>query len=113
MFRLKRRSRSIPLLRLIVALAFVLLSGMPAVGAGTASVAEAANPAANLDQCANGTAGSPAQCTGSAWVNGDLNPQNSHWREGDSVPFRIRFSNLGGTPQKPASHALQIQWDTT
>jgi hypothetical protein len=31
------------------------------------------------------------------WVNGDLNPSNSNYAEGDSVPFRIDFTGLTGT----------------
>jgi uncharacterized repeat protein (TIGR01451 family) len=65
--------------------------------------AGAANQAANLDQCANGSAGSTV-CT---WQNGDLNNSNSFYREGDSVPFRAVLTNLS-----PGTHTLVIQYDT-
>src|SRR5258707_10629697 len=51
---------------LILCLSYIAASPTPT---------QAANPAANLDQCANGGVGKPPiQCAGSAWVNGDLNP---------------------------------------
>src|SRR5512133_3404473 len=59
----------------------------------TTSFTDAAG--ANIDQCANGDFnstdtdcphGTPAD---GDWQNGDLQSNNSHYREGDSVPFRI------------------------
>ena len=38
------------------------------------------------------TARSTATSSDGDWQNGDLNANNSHFREGDSVPFRIVFS---------------------
>ncbi len=72
----------------------------------------AAPPAGDLDQCANGGVGGTAvQCgTGSSWQNGNLNGNQAHYNEGDSVPYRLRFSNLatGATV-----HTVTIEWDTT
>jgi hypothetical protein len=65
----------------------------------------------NLDQCANGGVGAPPQvCTGAQWVNGNLNQSKAHYAEGQSIPYRARFTGLtpGGTV-----HQLVIQWDTT
>jgi uncharacterized repeat protein (TIGR01451 family) len=68
------------------------------------------NPAGDLDQCANGGVGDPpVQCTGSAWQNGNLNSNQAHYREGDSVPYRIRLSNIATS----GTHTLIIEWDTT
>jgi len=67
-------------------------------------------PAGNLDQCANGGVGNPpVPCTGSAWQNGNLNQNQAHYFEGDSVPYRLRLTNLApdGTV-----HTVTIQWDT-
>lgn len=50
--------------------------------------------AADLDQCRNGKIGSEQPCTGNNWVNGNLNPQNSHYKEGDSVPYRYKLTGL-------------------
>jgi uncharacterized repeat protein (TIGR01451 family) len=73
----------------------------------------AANPAANIDQCANGsdvaTASSGCNTAAADWVNGNLGSSKSAYREGDTIPYRITLSNLAvGSP-----HALTIEWDTT
>lgn len=66
-------------------------------------------PAANLDQCANGPLATPVPCTGAAWVNGNLNPNQAHYIEGESVPYRLRLSGLSsGT-----DHAVRLEWDTS
>ena len=72
-------------------------------------LARAANEAANIDQCRNGTIAAPAQCADSAWVNGNLGETNSHYREADSVPFRATLTNIDTSV---ASHTLVIQYDT-
>ena len=70
------------------------------------------NPAANLDQCANDPApSSPTDgCATSAsqWVNGNLGASKSVYREGDTIPYRLRFTNLAS-----GTHAVKIEWDTT
>ena len=67
------------------------------------------NEAANLDQCADGGVGTPKQaCTGANWQNGNLNGNQAQYKEGESIPYRMKLSNLTG-----ASHGLTIQWDTT
>src|SRR5439155_3443767 len=89
---------------------------LAAQGALFASGASAANgnPAANLDQCRNGTFASPVQCVGdgsgaSGWVNGNAGGSNSHWREGDYLAYRARLTNMvTGTDQ-----SVHISWDTT
>lgn len=69
-----------------------------------------ANPSADLDQCANGGVGSlPVQCTGSAWQNGNLGQSQAHYLEGESVPYRLRFSNL----TVGSTNTVTIEWDTT
>jgi hypothetical protein len=84
-------------------------SGSTATSSGAVKT-PLANPAANLDQCANGPFSAPVQCTGSAWVNGNLNGNQAHYREGDSVPYRMRLTGLatGNT----IIHTLTIGWDT-
>ena len=83
--------------------ALLVLTAAAAISAGSAS---GANQAANLDQCANGEISAPQSCP-PGWQNGDLNSNNSHYREGDSVPFRATLTNLSlGT------HTLVIQYDT-
>src|SRR3954467_14955030 len=69
----------------LLALVGALLMGAP--------IATAANPSANLDQCANDPAPSPSTdgCNSSAtqWVNGNLGASKSVYQEGDSIPYRL------------------------
>src|SRR6266550_8495392 len=72
-----------------------------------------ANEAGNLDQCRNGGSTpvvTPVQCVDSAWQNGNLGAENSHYREGDSVPFRAVLTNLDASAGN--THTLVIQYDT-
>jgi hypothetical protein len=91
----------------------VAFAGAPLLNSQIANAANnSGNPAANLDQCRNGTLAAPAQCVDSGgsvgWVNGNAGSNDSHWREGDSIAYRMQFSNL-----TLASHTVTIQWDTT
>ena len=66
---------------------------------------------ADIDQCANGSGASIA-CLGNGsgntgWVNGNLGASKSHYSEGQSIPYRIRFSNLQGGASK--THTVTIQ----
>lgn len=63
----------------------------------------------DIDQCRNGAPGSPVICTGAAWVNGNAGKTNSHYREGDSVPYRIKF----GDASTSGSNIVTIEWETT
>lgn len=67
------------------------------------------NTSSNLDQCRNGTYGSPVQCAGSAWVNGNAGSENSHYFEGDSIPYRNVFQDLDAGE----TYTLTFEWDTT
>src|SRR3954469_25862452 len=81
-----------------------------AVAMAAPMLARAANPAANIDQCRNGSIDAPVQCINNAWQNGNLGPENSHYREGDSVPFRAILTNLDTSAGN--THTLVIQYDT-
>jgi hypothetical protein len=66
--------------------------------------------AADLDQCANGGIDGPSvPCEGSAWQNGNLGRNQAHYLEGDSVPYRLRFSGL----VSGVTYTVTIEWDTT
>jgi hypothetical protein len=66
-----------------------------------------ANP--NIDQCQNGpSSGSLLPCRDN-WTNGALTPQDSQYREDESVSFRVVFTGL--TPGQ--SYTLTIDYDTT
>jgi uncharacterized repeat protein (TIGR01451 family) len=85
----------------LLALALTAIFALP-------GVARAAGPAANIDQCRNGTFASPNQCTGNAWENGNLGGTNSHYRETDTVPFRALLTGLA----TGESYTLSINYDT-
>jgi Prealbumin-like fold domain len=72
-----------------------------AIGAISGLTTQAAfgNPSADLDQWAN---------LDNAWVNGNLGASKAKYFEGDSIPYRLRFTNL-----TLASHTVTIEWDTT
>ena len=98
----------------LVALLFVGTQVVfPLASSGIASAGPTPNPAATLQQCRNGDLTSPAVCAdlgGSAgWVSGNAGASNSHYREGDSIAYRMLLSNLATT----GSHRVTIQWDTT
>jgi uncharacterized repeat protein (TIGR01451 family) len=80
---------------------------------GFSGIAFAANPAADIDQCANDQAPSPNTdgCNSNAnqWVNGNLGASKSFYKEGDSIPYRLKFTNLATS----GSHNVIIEWDTT
>src|SRR5438477_7553207 len=63
----------------------------------------------SLDQCGNGPLSTPTGCNPASWQNGNLNGNQAHYFEGDSVPYRLGFLNLSTT----GTHTVTIQWDTT
>lgn len=66
---------------------------------------------ANLDQCANGGIGDPVEpCSGSAWVNGNVNASKAHWVEGQSVAYR---QILSGFTVGSTGNTVTIGYDTT
>jgi hypothetical protein len=78
----------------------------------TTAIVFAANPSADLDQCANDPAPSSDSngCATSAnqWVNGNVGASKAVYLEGDSLPYRMRFGSLA-----LSSHTVTIEWDTT
>src|SRR3954470_7285186 len=73
-------------------------------------MAKAAGPAATIDQCRNGSFSSPQVCIDGNFQNGNLGGSNSHYREGESVPFRALISGLGAGAS--TGNTLVIQYDT-
>src|SRR4051812_47907073 len=91
-----RPGRESWLSRSLFILVAIVTLGAPGMGILTPSprVARAAD-SADIDQCANGGVGNPdLQCTGSNWQNGNLNGNQAHYNEGDSVPYRMKFGGL-------------------
>jgi hypothetical protein len=60
---------------------------------------------ANLDQIRNGSFDNPL--TDPNWVNGNAGASNAHYREGESIPYRLRLDNLTS-----GHHTVNIEWDT-
>ena len=63
---------------------------------------------ADLDQVRNGSATS--RVSPAAWVNGNAGPENAHYAQGYSIPYRMKISSLVGDANKV--HELVIEWDT-
>src|SRR6185369_16867330 len=59
----------------------------------------------NLDQVRNGTAAAPIDPPD--WVNGNAGASNAHYREGESIPYRLYLTGLS-----VGSHTVFIEWDT-
>ncbi|NNM12835.1 MAG: hypothetical protein HKO58_00760, partial [Gammaproteobacteria bacterium] len=90
-------------------LSFLLLSMLMALFMGMTTPVFA-KPAITIDQCSNGASGQPPSvCTGSNWQNGNLNPNNSHYVEGNFVPYRSIVSDL----TNGETYSVLIQWDAT
>ncbi len=66
--------------------------------------------AADIDQCANGPQDAQVPCTGTAWQNGNLNQNQAHYLEGESVPYRLRITGLRALS---TGNTVTIEWDTT
>ena len=62
---------------------------------------------ANLDQIRNGPASAPI--ADPDWVNGNAGKSNAHYREGESIAYRMVITGL----RQGTSHNLQIEWDVT
>lgn len=70
----------------------------------------ASGPSVTLQQCANGSfSAAPRACSGSAWISGTVNKNNSHYVEDNATPLRLVFSGL----QVGSTNVITFQWDTT
>jgi hypothetical protein len=102
--RISKRWGALPFGLLLIALLTAMLA---------ATTVFAANPSANLDQCANDPLPSShldgCNTSGTQWVNGNLGASKSVYFEGDSIPYRLTFDNLSTT----GTHTVTIEWDTT
>lgn len=63
-------------------------------------------PSGDLDQIRNGSFDAPLADPN--WVNGNAGSSNAHYREGESIPYRLRLDNLSTT----GTHTVIIEWDT-
>jgi hypothetical protein len=83
----------------------LVLAAFLAVPASAPTQPRAGNGVA-IDQCANGDNGLD-DCTGGAWTTGNLNRNNSAYREGDFVPIRAVATSLASG----VTYTLQIGYD--
>lgn len=93
----------------------VLALALLAAAFGASSAQAAAG--SSLEQCANGPVSAPHACDFTAaesdpWVNGNLNATKAHYLEGDSVPYRMVFTDLSTTAGTNL-YTTTIEWDTT
>ncbi|MEY3588538.1 MAG: hypothetical protein RJA47_1134 [Actinomycetota bacterium] len=71
-------------------------------------IAASATTSVQLDQCANlGTTCDTSHP--SQWQNGNLGSSNSHYSEGESVPYRATLVDL----TVGETYGVQLEWDTT
>jgi hypothetical protein len=73
---------------------------------GLARRAKASHIGTQLEQCENGASGG-GDCTGTAWIRGDLNRNKSLYRQGDFVPFRTEIDSLAAGH----TYTLRIGYD--
>ena len=103
-----RPGRLVAKLFTITVQAFLIAGSLLVAPSPLVQLAAAAG-VANIDQCANGKTTAVVACAGAQWQNGNLNENNSHYGEGDTVPYRIKFSGLAPT----GTVSVTIKWDTT
>jgi len=77
----------------------------------TTSSTDLVAAAADLDQCQNGVLASPESCDGANWVNGNVNPNKAHWKETESLVYRMKMTGLSTGPGN--THTLIIGYDIT
>ena len=87
---------------------FTAIIILPAAAQKGGLAPTAPTASADIDQCLNGPANAPLQCTGSAWANGSANENQAHWAESQFVAYRIRLTGL--TPG-PTVNTLTIGYD--
>jgi hypothetical protein len=80
-----------------------------AVGFAAVGVQAATTPNLSLAQRTTKYAGTPSDYVNGTYVNGDLNDNNSIYREGDCVPFELEMINLD--PSTTTKEQVTIQWE--
>ena len=99
-------------IRIVIGVWVLALAGYVTFGA---SVAFAAG--LNLDQCKNGVIqnlskpcglSNPDALVDPTWANGNLNSNNSQYREGDGIPYRFIVTGLSD-----GSHTVKLEYDFT
>jgi hypothetical protein len=63
----------------------------------------------NGTECQNGALASPVQCSGANYTTGSLQKNNSHYFEGDSIPYQITLA----APANSTGNTVTLTWDTS
>ena len=91
--------------------AWMMLGSVGLIGgsllAATVPASAGSSGGYSLYQCANGGKGTLASCSGTNYIHGDLNPNDSHWAEGDFVPFQLRLTGLSA-----GSYTVAVKYKT-
>ena len=65
--------------------------------------------ASTSQQCQNGKASAPTGCPAAAYAGGALNRNNSHYAEGDAIPYQIQLT----APANSTGNTVTLNWDST
>ena len=89
----------------------LLISGFSGSASFNTAVAPFKPASADLSQVRNGGVGCdqtvPNSCNDPAdWVNGNAGASNAHYREGESIPYRLVMKDL-----TIGNHSVVIEWD--
>jgi hypothetical protein len=112
-FQLGFTKRSFATQSLVMLLAITAMALSAVAQKSSFRVLAPENVGYRLEQCANGGRSVPQvqdPCnTASEWVTGIVNNSKAHYREGDSVPYRLNITGLA--PGVPTY--VTFGWDTT
>ncbi len=92
---------------------FVWSLAMQYVAAATPASVMAANPSANLDQCANDEAPSPSTDGCDTARRSGSTATSARASRSTSKATRSRIASTFGDLARPQSHTVTIEWDTT
>ncbi len=105
-----RRGILVAVMALVLAVNNGAFAALAFVGINTQSNAIAAStPAVSLDQSTTKYVPPTSTYPSHTYQNGDLNANNSAYREGDCVPFRVQLTNLD--PSATTTESLLIQYE--
>src|SRR5436305_4940225 len=96
--------------QIVVALTIAIATIGNVSPASAAAAVNNSTSVSNYSQCANGAPGTtttpPNACTG--WINGDLNAQNSQYREDQVVPQRLALTV--SSRNTVTDHSISLQY---
>src|SRR6476619_1964488 len=111
----RESSASTRLLLLLVTVAVLSFSvGAQKKAAGRQQIldtgsAPSITEAISSNQCQDGPVAAPVPCSGTNYKTGSLNRNNSHYVEGNSIPYQIILTAPAGS----TGNTVQLNWETT